>query len=338
MKLDFRPEDHCDLCGDIAHNHFECPVCRDKDAGTTIYGAIWEEGFEVGDEFECEECGAILELISKENNTDYNYQEWEWEVRTIKEVKFGDSVAILGDCLDVMPLLEEASVDAVITDPPYNKLACKWDIIIPFVPMWEQLNRVIKKDGAIVMTATQPFTSALIMSNQPMFKYCWVWVKTKPSGYQICKVKPLSKFEDIVVFCQTSPVYNPIMVKRDKPRTGMVHSTNNQMKISGGGVYAKDRTYTHRYPTTVIEVANGSQKGKCHPAQKPVALMEYLIKTYTNEGDTVPDFAAGSFTTAIACINTNRKFICIEKETSYFNKGVDRVKAHLNSRGEDTRI
>jgi len=224
---------------------------------------------------------------------------------------------IHGDCLKEMPKIPDESIDMVLCDPPYGTTACKWDSVISLESMWKQLKRVIKPNGAIVMTASQPFTTVLILSNMKMFKYCWVWVKTKPTGYQIAKIKPLSKHENIVVFGAGRLNYIPQMVLRDKPRVGIVHSTNNQMKVSGGGVYRVNKKYTHKYPTTVIEIANGSQKGKVHPTQKPVALMEYLIKTYTNEGDTVLDFAAGSGTTGVACQNLNRQFILIEKEAKY---------------------
>lgn len=228
------------------------------------------------------------------------------------------------DCLEKLSGISE--VDMILADPPYGATACKWDSMIPLEPMWKHLKRVIKSNGAIVMTASQPFTTTLIASNMQMFKYCWIWVKTKPSGYQIAKIKPLSKYEDVTVFGIGKLAYYPQMVLRDSPRTGIVHRTNNQMKVSGGGIYREKKTYTHRYPTTVLKVANGSQKGKFHPTQKPVALMEYLIKTYTNVGETVLDFVMGSGTTGVACMNTGRNFIGIEKEIKYYEIAKDRIK------------
>ncbi len=232
---------------------------------------------------------------------------------------------INGDCLEVMKGILDNSIDMVLADPPYGTTACKWDSIIPFEPMWNQLKRVIKPNGAIIMTASQPFTTALIASNMKMFKYCWVWVKTKPSGYQIAKVKPLSKYEDVAVFGEGRLTYNPQMVLRDSPRRGVVHRTSNQMKVSSGGIYRKYEVYTHRYPTTVLEFSNGSQKDKLHPTQKPVTLMEYLIKTYTNESEIVLDFAMGSGTTGIACKNLNRDFIGIELDKKYFEIAKRRI-------------
>jgi len=230
-----------------------------------------------------------------------------------------------GDCLERMIEIPDQSIDMVLADPPYGTTACKWDSVIPLESMWKQLKRIIKPNGAIVMTASQPFTTALISSNIKMFKYCWVWVKTKPSGYQIAKIKPLSRYEDIVVFGDGKLIYNPQMVLRDSPRCGMTHRTNNQIKVSGGGVYKKNEVYTHRYPTTVLEISNGSQKNKIHPTQKPIALMEYLIKTYTNEEEIVLDFVMGSGTTGVACKKLNRNFVGIELDRDYFELAKNRV-------------
>jgi len=231
-----------------------------------------------------------------------------------------------GDCLKVMKRIPDGSVDMILSDPPYGKLRLDWDSIIPIEPMWEQLKRVIKLHGAIVMTATQPFTTILISSNLKMFKYCWVWVKTNSSGYQMAKIKPLSRYEDIVVFGNGRIVYYPQMVLRDKPRSGMIWSTSKQIKISGGGVYRVNKTYTHRYPTTVIEVGNVKKKGIKHSTQKPVALMGYLIETYTREDEVVLDFAMGSGTTGVACKNLGRKFIGIDTDLGCVEMARKRIK------------
>ena len=195
--------------------------------------------------------------------------------------------------------------------------------------MWEHILRIIKPGRAIVIFGTEPFSSALRMSNIKNYKYDWIWLKTKPTGYQISKIKPLSKHENITVFGKGKILYNPQMIVRDKPRIGNVHSTNNQMKVSGGGVYREYKNYTHRYPTSVIEFGNAIQKRKLHPTQKPVDLMEYLIKTYTNEGDVVLDFTCGSGTTGVACRDTNRDFILIEKELKYCKIAKERTGAKI---------
>ena len=223
-----------------------------------------------------------------------------------------------GDCLEIMKGIDDKSIDMILCDLPYGTTTCKWDIIIPFEPLWKQYKRLIKPNSAIVLFGSQPFTTILISSNIAMFKYCNVWVKTKPSGYQIAKIKPLSAYEDICIFGIGRITYNPQMTLRDKPRIGRVHRTNNQMKVSGGGIYIAEKEYTHKYPTTVLNFANGSQKDKIHPTQKPIDLCEYLIKTYSNEGDLVLDSCAGSGTTGKACKNLDRNFILIEKEEKYY--------------------
>ena len=232
-----------------------------------------------------------------------------------------------GDCLELMKQIPDGSVDAIITDPPYGTTACKWDSVIPFEPMWEQLKRIIKHNGAIVMTASQPFTTALIASNMKMFKYCWVWEKNLKTGNLNARRMPMGGHEDVVVFCKGSTVYNP----QKRMRTTEIPSGNK--KNSKTSVYGTQREeYQDRQsdminPDTVIKnikcVHNSS--GKIHPTQKPVALMEYLIKTYTNEGETVLDFTMGSGTTGVACVNTNRNFIGIELDESYFEIASKRI-------------
>lgn len=189
--------------------------------------------------------------------------------------------------------------------------------------MWEQLKRIIKPNGAIVMTASQPFTSALIMSNIKMFKYCWVWDKSRGTGFQVAKYRPMMRTEDVVVFGSGRINYFPQMVKRDKAKRSKCYnaSESNPLKYNDG----KERIYTHKNPVNLIEVSNASQKGKVHPTQKPVKLMEYLIKTYTNEGETVLDFTMGSGTTGVACKNLNRSFIGIEKDAKYFDIARSRI-------------
>ena len=247
------------------------------------------------------------------------------------------------DCLEGMKRIPDGSVDMILCDLPYGTTACKWDTIIPFEPLWEQYERIIKDNGAIVLTAAQPFTSALVMSNPKMFKYSWIWDKVKPSGFQVAKYRPMMRQEDVLVFGKGRINYNPIMTLREKVKTSRVYSSSdsNPLKNNDG----KNRTYTHKYPQSILTFSNAVQKGKVHPTQKPVLLFEYLIKTYTNEGETVLDNCAGSFTTAVACDNTNRNWICIEKEEKYCNIGLTRINDNrerlslpllnsINSRGD----
>jgi len=225
---------------------------------------------------------------------------------------------IHGDCLEVMPQLPNGSVDMILCDLPYGTTACKWDTIIPFEPLWEQYKRIIKSNGAIVLTASQPFTSALVMSNIKMFKYCWYWKKTKPTNFLNAKKQPLKVIEDICVFYSKQCVYNPQGIK---PTSKFVSRTN---RGNYGECSKTTLQETTGYPKNLLEVStiNG-----IHPTQKPVALFEYLIKTYTNENDLVLDNCAGSGTTGVACKNLNRNFILIEKDLGYFNIAQTRIAA-----------
>jgi len=230
---------------------------------------------------------------------------------------------IFGDCLEKMGEIPDGSVDMVLADPPYGTTACKWDSVIPLGPMWEQLKRLIKPNGAIVMTASQPFTTVLAHSNIEMFKYCWVWDKHIPRGMQIAKFRPMQKHEDVLVFGQGKTAYFPIMTKRDKPVKVKNYGKSKSSPLAhNDGEY---RVYTHKGPDSIIVGCWEANKGKVHPTQKPVTLMEYLIKTYTNEGETVLDFAMGSGTTGVACINTGRKFIGIELDSDYFEMAQKRI-------------
>jgi site-specific DNA-methyltransferase (adenine-specific) len=226
-----------------------------------------------------------------------------------------------GDCLELMKDLPDKSIDAIICDPPYGTTACKWDSIIPLEPMWEQLKRIIKPNGAIVMTASQPFTTTLIASNMKMFKYCWVWNKKKGGNIQVLKWQPYKVHEDVVVFSNGPVKYYPIKTKQ-KERTGKTYSSGEANGIPN---YGDLRTYNDKHPKSIIEVSNANQRGKVHPTQKPVALMEYLIKTYTNENETVLDFTMGSGTTGVACVNTNRNFIGMELDDKYFEIAERRI-------------
>ena len=229
---------------------------------------------------------------------------------------------IQGDCLEKMQAIPDKCIDAVICDPPYGTTACKWDSVIPFEPMWEQLKRVIKPNGAIVLFGSEPFSSALRMSNIKNYKYDWVWDKKKGGNIFLSKFQPHKITENISVF--NAGCYYPIMTQREKIKKSKNYGTGESM---GGSRTKEDKvyTYTHRYPKNIIEFSNANQKGKVHPTQKPVALMEYLIRTYTNEGETVLDFTMGSGTTGVACVNTNRGFIGIEKDEKYFEIAKERI-------------
>lgn len=227
------------------------------------------------------------------------------------------------DCLEAMQRIPDGSVDMVLTDPPYGTTACKWDSVIPFEPMWEQLKRVTKQNGAIVMTASQPFTSALGASQISILKYGWCWQKTRATGHLNAKKMPMKDVEDVLVFYLRQPTYNPQGTTRmNKVRKNSASHiargvTSGATSVVSGGITSKEYTQkTGNYPRQVLRFA--SEGKTVHPTQKPVALMEYLIKTYTNEGETVLDFTMGSGTTGVACANTGRKFIGIELDPEYF--------------------
>ena len=231
---------------------------------------------------------------------------------------------MLGDCLERMKEIPDGSVDMILTDPPYGTTACKWDSIIPLEPMWKQLKRIIKPNGAIVLFASQPFTSALIMSNTKLYRYNWVWHKTRPSNFPLAKKQPMKYHEDICVFGVKSPLYYPQMIKADKIRK---KGKNDGYRGFNKGLEKHEylnKEYKDFYPSSIQTFAlhNG---GLLHPTQKPVALMEYLIKTYTNENELVLDFTMGSGTTGVACVNTNRKFIGIELDDKYFEIAEKRI-------------
>jgi len=221
----------------------------------------------------------------------------------------------LGDCLDVMRDIPDGSVDMVCTDPPYGTVRCAWDVVIPFEPMWAQLKRIVKPNGAIVLTASQPFTSALVMSNVAMFKYCWVWDKAKAANFPCVKYQPLKVHEDIVVFNTSRTNYFPQMVSGIARKKGS-YPVAREVAVMAGAPATYNDIY---YPKSILDfsVAGNADSG-LHPTQKPVALMEYLIRTYTNPGETVLDFTMGSGTTGVACVNTGRNFIGIELDPTYF--------------------
>lgn len=249
------------------------------------------------------------------------------EVQAVGWVK--PNTLINAECLEAMKHIPDNSVDSVITDPPYGITACKWDSVIPFEPMWEQLNRIIKPNGAIVLFGSEPFSSALRMSNIKNYKYDWIWDKVKPANFQIVKYRPMTHHENIIVFCKKTPAYYPIKTPREKVKKNSFKSKNESspLKYHDG----KERVYTDYYPKSILKISNANQKNRVHPTQKPVVLMEYLIKTYTNEGETVLDFTIGSGSTGIACVNTNRNFIGIELDPEYFNIAKERIENSITN-------
>ena len=212
----------------------------------------------------------------------------------------------------------------ILPTADFGTTACKWDSVIPLEPMWEQLKRITKDNAAIVLFGQEPFSSVLRLSNIKEYKYDWIWDKVKPGAFATAKYAPLKQHELISVFYEKSGSYNPQMVNRDKVKKSKIYSGSDSalVKYNDGVV----RTYNQLYPKTIIVESNAAQKGKVHPTQKPVALMEYLIKTYSNEGMTVLDFTMGSGTTGVACGNTNRNFIGIESDENYFNIAKNRVE------------
>jgi site-specific DNA-methyltransferase (adenine-specific) len=232
-----------------------------------------------------------------------------------------------GDCLDILPTLQSGSVDAIITDPPYGTTACKWDSVIPFEPMWRELKRIIKPRGAIVLFGSQPFTSALVMSNPGWFKCEWVWRKTRASNFAAVQDQPLRVHESLLIFADGSPNYYPQMWSGEAYKTRT--RVDRDVTVFGtfkGNNYNPNEVRTVRYPVSVVDVASMRQQDRIHPTQKPTALLEYLVKTYTHAGDTVLDFTMGSGTTGEACITTGRDFIGIERERQYYDIAARRLE------------
>ena len=242
-----------------------------------------------------------------------------------------------GDCLEMMKDIPDKSVDMILADLPYGTTACKWDTIIPLEPLWEQYERIIKDNGAIVLTASQPFTTTLINSNIRLFKYCWYWEKDKGTGFAFSGKQPLRKIEDICVFYKKQPNYDSQGEELDKPykhtlpikkSNSSVVSSNN-LNSDGSRKYV---WYTHSKKHNLLYFPRDNANKGIHPTQKPTALMEYLVKTYTNEGETVLDNCMGSGTTGVACKNLNRKFIGVELDENYFEIAKNRI---LETNSED---
>lgn len=249
---------------------------------------------------------------------------------------------MLGDCLERMAEIDAGSVDLVLADVPYGTTACKWDSVIPFPPMWEHLRRVSKVGAANVLFASQPFTSALVMSNIENFRYDWMQDKVTTGGFSYAKYRPMAAHESILIFGRGTILYNPQMIKRTPeelkrlPKKGGETARSEHHATMTGRYYSrKDRPY--KYPSTVIRIKGLSNRAKervGHPTQKPIELMEYLIKTYSGEGDNVLDFCMGSGTTGVACIRTGRKFIGIELRPDYYKNAEERIKTEAQRLGQ----
>lgn len=247
------------------------------------------------------------------------------------KILIGDATLYLGDCLEVLPML--GKVDMVLADPPYGTTACKWDSVIPLDTMWVFLQNIIHDSTPVVMMAQQPFTTKLIDSNINRFKYCWVWNKNLPTGFANAKRRPMTAHEDVCVFYQKQCIYNKQKTQSKIKDRALGGSNGLRAKAKEGNVYGiktlNEEIILKKFvsPRTVLDFdCVPRAKGTLHPTQKPVALMEYLIRTYTNEGDTVLDFTMGSGTTGVACIYTRRKFIGIELDEKYFNIACKRIE------------
>jgi len=234
------------------------------------------------------------------------------------------------ECLEGMKKIKDKSIDMILCDLPYGVTAQnKWDVILPFEKMWNEYNRVIKDNGAIVLTAVKPFSAMLIMSNPKMYRYDYIWKKNKSTGFLNAKKMPLRQHEEALVFYKKLPTYNPQKTTGHKPANSYTKHTSDgsnygstKIGITGGG-------QTDRYPTSILDVKvlNNDHPDKFHPTQKPVELFEHFIKTYTNEGETVLDNCMGSGTTAVACLNTGRNYIGFEMDKSYYDLSLERIKS-----------
>lgn len=229
-----------------------------------------------------------------------------------------------GDCLEVMRYIPDASIDACITDPPYGTTACSWDAVIPFAPMWAELKRIVKKNGAIVLFGSQPFTSALVMSNPQMFRYQWVWNKLNGGNPFTVKARPIIQTEDIPVFSADGAWYFP-QLDRENLKNVLPEGVPRTETSEHFGEYAWNNKRNVGYPRNLLEFCD-APRNKIHPTQKPVELLRYLVRTYTNEGDTVLDFTCGSGTTGVACVIERREFIGIDSGKHWCEVSEARIK------------
>ena len=247
--------------------------------------------------------------------------------------RISGSTFVNADCFDVFPFIEDKSIDAIICDLPYGTTNCKWDVIIPFDKLWSEYERVIKDNGVIVLFGNEPFSSVLRMSNLRLYRYDWIWEKTKATGFQNSKIQPMRKYENLSVFYKYKPTYNPQGLIKKKEKKTNVRSGNIKNE-HGFNTYKGEKPVAEftNYPTNIVKFKNASGKGHLHPTMKPLSLIEYMIRTYTNEGDMVLDNTMGSGTTNLACIKLNRKSIGIEKEKQYYDVAVRRASEYCHYR------
>ena len=231
-----------------------------------------------------------------------------------------------GDCLELMKDIPDKSIDMILCDLPYGTTSCKWDIVIPFDKLWEQYNRIIKDNGVICLFGSEPFSSKLRMSNLKIYKYDWVWIKDKGSDPLNANKRPLNNIENIIIFYKRQPIYNP-QKTLGEPYTKKQKNSKLGLHLQDKRIMPTDKKSDgYRFPLRNLYFVRDTSKGSSlHPTQKPVALLEYLIKTYTNDGDLVLDNCMGSGSTGVACVNTNRNFIGIELSEEYYNIAKERI-------------
>lgn len=239
---------------------------------------------------------------------------------------------IFGDCLEVMPHIPDYSVDTIIADPPYGVTFATWDKLIPFDLIWKQINRILKPQGTILIFASQPFTTQIIISNQENFRFCWYWKKEQGTNFLNAHSQPLRAIEEICVFYKNKHTYNPQMIELDEPYTAPLPIKKSDLENTSFASAQREssapreyRTYTHKHPTNILTFGRDKGKRAAIPTQKPVGLIEYLIRTHSNEGEVILDPTMGSGTCGVACRNTNRKFIGIEKNQKHYDIAVRRV-------------
>lgn len=258
----------------------------------------------------------------------------------LHNVEIGNNSLFLADCFDVFPLIPDKCIDVIIADLPYGTTNCSWDSILPLDKLWQEYDRVLKENGVVVLTSTEPFTSILIQSNIQNYKYCWYWDRRIRSNFLNSKYQPLRHIETIVVFYKKKPTYNPILKPKRKESIRWNDTTDIQKQTDTLSTVGYLKTRHERreippdmeYPTEFIQFSLRSpNKGRYHPTEKPVELMEYLINTYTNENETVLDNTMGSGTTGVACTKINRKFIGIEKEQKYYDIATARIQYEIDN-------
>lgn len=240
-------------------------------------------------------------------------------------IKEKDVTLMLGDCLEMMKKIPDGSIDLVLGDPPFGTTQSEWDVIIPLPAMWKELERIIKPNGAILLFAQTPFDKILGCSNLQMLRYEWIWEKTSATGHLNSKKSPMKAHENILVFYKAQPTYNPQKTGGHVKKESTANRSATQSQCYGAQRGKTTYSSTERYPRDVVIFAKDTQKSKLHPNQKPVALLEYLIKTYSNVGESVLDFSMGSGSTGEACVNTNRAFIGIELDENYFSIACGRI-------------